>query len=625
MAMPRRMCRRLLSRFIIVVGLFAFGTSVWLSFGLRFGAHTGNPSGAEDGKALDAQSAILRRQATLQKALREKLWLLASKEREEEALRARLAAMNNDDPTEEGADSGDHKDHIDERADADLADLLARPGERLGVDAMPKRRDSPNMNEGGEDLDEYMKAMLNGGNEAVRVADKSEDVVMRQKEMDADAEVREIARANAGSGNAGAPEGELRIEQFYDGTVHIPMEVGVDRSAVHVQPGIPIAVTPTVSGAYLFPILTYGANNQLRGLFESIVMARRLNRTLVVPDLFNTYGEDVVDGKVVKNVVQHAEEAGKDSYAVYSLSDLYDTDSIRRIIPTATIGEYIANCSGTIDSVVMMRSLQSTYNHKNLRWRFNHYAMRVRRIVGASRAKLPYADVNVFDFSRYRGERCLALGLPYHSFAIEQMPEYQDTECIMQPSPRIIALADAFIERHRAKTRARFRMPYRKDGSILSVHLRRGARWTSTYCREFYSANHTACYPPIDDVVEQIRAALDGPGDHEFVYLSTASRNKTEMAKIASAFGNRVVRIHQNTESDPLIRDLTTAELSVLEQTICMRANAFIGTAFSTWSATVDRWRRCNAMAPASLFNVLPSALTSPPPALVNRTNGTLA
>eukprot|EP01136_Pigoraptor_vietnamica_P042782 Opistho-1_new@17343 len=176
------------------------------------------------------------------------------------------------------------------------------------------------------------------------------------------------------------------------------------------------------------PLSLLPCAQQLRGLFETIAIARRLNRTLVIPDLFNTYGEDRVDGRVVlppptaKDGTWGQEQ---DMFAVYPLSLLYDTESIRSIVPTATVSDFVRACGGTIDTVVMTRSLESAHNQKNLRWRLNHYGLSVKRIVMPAVAKLPFAHPNVFDFSPYRSERCLALGLPYHSFPVQEMPEFE--------------------------------------------------------------------------------------------------------------------------------------------------------------------------------------------------------
>ena len=51
-------------------------------------------------------------------------------------------------------------------------------------------------------------------------------------------------------------------------------------------------VIPLDAGKYLLPELTYGPNNQLIGLVESVVVAIRLNRTLVLPSFHKHFQTD---------------------------------------------------------------------------------------------------------------------------------------------------------------------------------------------------------------------------------------------------------------------------------------------------------------------------------------------
>jgi len=87
---------------------------------------------------------------------------------------------------------------------------------------------------------------------------------------------------------------------------------------------------PLRPGKYLIPVLPYGPNNQLRGFRETMILAIKLNRTVVMPPFYK-HRSDPSPGEI--------------SYPWRKI----DEDELRRFISVASPEEFRQNCHDKFD------------------------------------------------------------------------------------------------------------------------------------------------------------------------------------------------------------------------------------------------------------------------------------
>nr|XP_039264992.1 uncharacterized protein LOC120340713 [Styela clava] len=97
------------------------------------------------------------------------------------------------------------------------------------------------------------------------------------------------------------------------------------------------------SKRYLFPILTNGPNNQLDGLWESIFLAIRLNRTLVMPHF-------------------HTHRVGSSDKPMRDVPVEWRTDinMIRKLVSVIPSSKMHSHCNGKINAVFLTREANNT-------------------------------------------------------------------------------------------------------------------------------------------------------------------------------------------------------------------------------------------------------------------------
>lgn len=92
---------------------------------------------------------------------------------------------------------------------------------------------------------------------------------------------------------------------------------------------------------FLVPILIWGPNNQIRGFMETIFLAIKMNRTLLVPPFFRHSSESDADQ------IEHA--------ALLPPEMVIDIESVARLVPVASYASASRFCDGKIDAVLLSR------------------------------------------------------------------------------------------------------------------------------------------------------------------------------------------------------------------------------------------------------------------------------
>lgn len=91
---------------------------------------------------------------------------------------------------------------------------------------------------------------------------------------------------------------------------------------------------------FLLPILCYGPNNQILGLRESIVMAIKLNRTLIAPPFFKHKRND---------------NSAMDDNQILEVDSRIDIDRLRELIPLKPSHSAHEACNNQFDAFYTTR------------------------------------------------------------------------------------------------------------------------------------------------------------------------------------------------------------------------------------------------------------------------------
>ncbi|CAG5100503.1 Oidioi.mRNA.OKI2018_I69.XSR.g17028.t2.cds [Oikopleura dioica] len=110
---------------------------------------------------------------------------------------------------------------------------------------------------------------------------------------------------------------------------------------------------------FLVPILIWGPNNQIRGFIETIFLAIKLNRTLLVPPFFRHSSESDADQ------IEHA--------ALLPPEMVIDIESVARLVPVASYAEANRLCGGRIDAVLLSRDCNTGPQYDRLK-EFENYS-----------------------------------------------------------------------------------------------------------------------------------------------------------------------------------------------------------------------------------------------------------
>eukprot|EP01136_Pigoraptor_vietnamica_P042781 Opistho-1_new@17341 len=266
----RRLCRRLILRLILLAVVVTLLVSIFDALAVLY---TGSDRGGLPVPAVGHRSVPRPKELEQKSLLRQRLWALANEDRR--VGRGRRDAM-------------EEKEYLAAAADGDLGVVRARDA-RLN-DRIARVGGDGDGTAGGRaaaeepEMDEYMRAMLDGGNAALQVAQNPKDLAnLLSRREPLRLEEPPSGKTKSGGKKAGAAavgsEDAQEAAQFFDGKVHIPMETRINRNAVAelLKTNTTPDASPTVDGAFLFPILTYGANNvgDCRELFCSCSFFKR--------------------------------------------------------------------------------------------------------------------------------------------------------------------------------------------------------------------------------------------------------------------------------------------------------------------------------------------------------------
>ena len=107
----------------------------------------------------------------------------------------------------------------------------------------------------------------------------------------------------------------------------------------------------------LIPILEWGPNNQIRGLMETMLLAIKMNRTLVVPPFFKHHFDLTLQ-------IHGAHGTERDALEP---EIRIDPVALSRLISVIDVEQMRVQCKGQIDAVFRAKDECSGYNLSRLR------------------------------------------------------------------------------------------------------------------------------------------------------------------------------------------------------------------------------------------------------------------
>lgn len=313
---------------------------------------------------------------------------------------------------------------------------------------------------------------------------------------------------------------------------------------------------------FLVPILLYGPNNQYNGLLEAMAVAKLTGRILVVPKYFARW---------------------------------YRDDTSRERIPVDSVFE-----PSDFVATVTPDEVRDLYVRK-LRWTIMASPVPTERLRGA---------MDLLDLPCCPGKLSK---VPAHSRAATVVDHFT-SEPLLNATFVVISplflldqekslLVDAAKHRHRAHAirymarRARSKLFGDTGEPLLAVHIRRES--TNLGCakdRRFVACNDPGRTVSTAEIlnaivraaananVRQVYLAHAGNGPSHLIgeryALITALRDKGIDARSASQHGELARLLGSKDAAEPYW-------VSLVEQEICVDADAFLPSARSTWSATV--------------------------------------
>ena len=151
--------------------------------------------------------------------------------------------------------------------------------------------------------------------------------------------------------------------------------------------------------SFLYPILKWGPTNQVQGLFESIKLAIKTNRTLVLPPMFLHFNDkqSISENKIIDSSIR------------------INTNAIRKFINTVSPSEYYKKCGRTAEKLIIPAG-DSLYG-PNTRL-FQYYSG--MDLVSPTRLAKVETTKNVSEI----GE-CMVLSRPYRNIPLNVKMEFR--------------------------------------------------------------------------------------------------------------------------------------------------------------------------------------------------------
>lgn len=326
---------------------------------------------------------------------------------------------------------------------------------------------------------------------------------------------------------------------------------------------------------YLVPILLYGPNNQFQGLLEAAVIARLVERTLVLPRNFSSWYRDGVSPKTIP------------------FDDVFDSAFLGNFTPLKFVD----------------KDIQELYT-KKLPW------TTITSPVPQSRLSAALSNIG---FDSAPSKKMIVPGhlksdMIRHYFAEPplKLPSFVIMATFQSLAPTeeglLVEAAHFRLRSERVRNLAKrlLQSIFSEDGHgfVMAVHVRRES--TTLGCSSL--RRYVAC--PLlnqtistEEIVSRVVGVASDLGVHK-IYLAHADGGpRAERQIILNALNRKglIARSASGMPMDELVSfsigpELTPFHQSLVEQEICASTQYFMPSALSTWSSTVAIDRKAHGL-----------------------------
>lgn len=316
----------------------------------------------------------------------------------------------------------------------------------------------------------------------------------------------------------------------------------------------------TDANSFLVPILIWGPNNQIRGFIETIFLAIKLNRTLLIPPFF-----------------RHSSELGSldDHATVLTPERVIDLESLAKIVSIAPYDAAAEKCNGRIQTVLLNRMCNTGPQYERL-LQFESYTnlkfLKKYETVDYIKRYVVSDDQQVSDFfdAEIRPkdysllQKLIALHLPHDTTELQELYEMNNSPCAAWVFPyrafdfRAVGLSRNWKHQTIAFENKRFRdgikVPYPDAEAMRDIYriLRRPK--------------------PVTEIASKFISDVLSPGDYMAVHWRFEAEGGEYGGKVQSLCKSQnsrcdqIMQLHENPEqvASSLIAQLREWNLEVI-------------------------------------------------------------
>ena len=174
---------------------------------------------------------------------------------------------------------------------------------------------------------------------------------------------------------------------------------------------------------FLVPILIWGPNNQIRGFAETVFLAIKLNRTLLIPPFF-----------------RHTNDVNNEHASLLSPELVIDVRKLSNFISIAPYSKAVDICNGKIDTILLSRNCNTGPQYERLKefeaysnltflksYNSNEYIKKFIVTESHHVADFFNADIRPVDHSLL--QKFVSLHLPHEQEKLRELYESEGSPC----------------------------------------------------------------------------------------------------------------------------------------------------------------------------------------------------
>eukprot|EP01123_Difflugia_compressa_P015400 TRINITY_DN8617_c0_g1_i1.p1 TRINITY_DN8617_c0_g1~~TRINITY_DN8617_c0_g1_i1.p1 ORF type:complete len:507 (-),score=54.74 TRINITY_DN8617_c0_g1_i1:35-1555(-) len=319
---------------------------------------------------------------------------------------------------------------------------------------------------------------------------------------------------------------------------------------------------------YLLEIPSYGPNNQYIGMKETMLIARDIRRTMILP-----------------NFLGH----GDGTFRLFNTT--FESNPLTAYVNITDMDTFVHECEGHIEVMVWMR-WEAIHKGFVMYYLSRHNIKTVGQEVLVSpnlareeRAFRSHDEIKNF-FAQYENVTCLAIACPFRNIWFGEEERQQLGKYVYHAN---------YI--HELAVKAISEMGVTSD-DILSYHWRFGEDSCAIYTvpnMTFCWGTSVFCWAKIEDVIFVVTSIINQTrtlSKRSVFYLSISIKfNPKEMlAQLRDSLNPYNITIITSPEVPTLASITDNYILSLVEQEICALSKNFIASSFSTWSDYIVDW-----------------------------------